>query len=162
MTFISIHSVIICEVLPWRIYETHPTLSFKSGCDTCHGLGPPWTCWVRRHEVVEVVAVERVKNDSTDYDADEGLCDPGTGVGTREAETQEAPPPCVYRGEVWLVGEAVVGSSHSSTTNMPWSSSSQEPSWSCLTDEFQSQVASSSNTASRVTCTRFATGSYTL
>jgi hypothetical protein len=31
MTFISIHFVIICDVLLWRIYETHPTLSFKSG-----------------------------------------------------------------------------------------------------------------------------------
>jgi hypothetical protein len=33
MTFISIYSVIICVVLPWRTYETHPYLSFKSGCD---------------------------------------------------------------------------------------------------------------------------------
>jgi hypothetical protein len=33
MTFLSIHSVIICEVLPWRTYETHLALSFKSGCD---------------------------------------------------------------------------------------------------------------------------------
>jgi hypothetical protein len=33
MTFISIHFVIICDVLSWRTYETHPTLSFKSGCD---------------------------------------------------------------------------------------------------------------------------------
>jgi hypothetical protein len=33
MTFISIHSVIICEVLPWRTYETHPTLSSKFRCD---------------------------------------------------------------------------------------------------------------------------------
>jgi hypothetical protein len=33
MTFISIHFVIICDVLPWRTYETHPTLSFESGCD---------------------------------------------------------------------------------------------------------------------------------
>jgi hypothetical protein len=33
MTFISIHFVIICDDLPWRTYETHPTLSFKSGCD---------------------------------------------------------------------------------------------------------------------------------
>jgi hypothetical protein len=35
MTFISIHSVIICEFLPWRTYETHPALSFNSGCDIC-------------------------------------------------------------------------------------------------------------------------------
>jgi hypothetical protein len=33
MTFISIHFVIICDVLLWRTYETHPTLSLKSGCD---------------------------------------------------------------------------------------------------------------------------------
>jgi hypothetical protein len=33
MTFISMQSVIICVVLPWRTYETHPALSFKSGCD---------------------------------------------------------------------------------------------------------------------------------
>jgi hypothetical protein len=33
VTFISIHSVIICVVLHWRTYETHPTLSLKSGCD---------------------------------------------------------------------------------------------------------------------------------
>jgi hypothetical protein len=33
MTFISMHSVIICVVLPWRTYETHPALSLKSGCD---------------------------------------------------------------------------------------------------------------------------------
>jgi hypothetical protein len=34
MTFISIHFVIICDVFPWRTYETHPALSFKSGCDS--------------------------------------------------------------------------------------------------------------------------------
>jgi hypothetical protein len=33
VTFFSIHSVIICLVLLWRTYETHPALSFKSGCD---------------------------------------------------------------------------------------------------------------------------------
>jgi hypothetical protein len=33
MTFISIHSVIMCVVLPWRTYEMHPALSLKSGCD---------------------------------------------------------------------------------------------------------------------------------
>jgi hypothetical protein len=33
MTFISMHYVIICVVLSWRTYETHPALSFKSGCD---------------------------------------------------------------------------------------------------------------------------------
>jgi hypothetical protein len=34
MTFISIHFVIICDVLLWRTYEMHPALSLKSGCDT--------------------------------------------------------------------------------------------------------------------------------
>jgi hypothetical protein len=34
MTFISMHSVIICVVLPWRTYEMHPVLSLKSGCDS--------------------------------------------------------------------------------------------------------------------------------
>jgi hypothetical protein len=33
MTFISMHFVIICVVLPWRTYEMHPALSLKSGCD---------------------------------------------------------------------------------------------------------------------------------
>jgi hypothetical protein len=33
VTFISIHFVIICDVLRRRIYETHPTLSLKSRCD---------------------------------------------------------------------------------------------------------------------------------
>jgi hypothetical protein len=32
--FISIHFVITCVVLLWRTYETHPTLSLKSGCDS--------------------------------------------------------------------------------------------------------------------------------
>jgi hypothetical protein len=30
VTFISIHYVIVCVVLPWRTYETHPALSLKS------------------------------------------------------------------------------------------------------------------------------------
>jgi hypothetical protein len=30
VTFISIHFVIICDALLWRIYETHLTLSLKS------------------------------------------------------------------------------------------------------------------------------------
>jgi hypothetical protein len=34
VTFISIHFVIIRDVLFWRTYETHPTLSLKSGCDS--------------------------------------------------------------------------------------------------------------------------------
>jgi hypothetical protein len=33
MTFIYMHFVIICVVLPWRTYEMHPALSLKSGCD---------------------------------------------------------------------------------------------------------------------------------
>jgi hypothetical protein len=33
MTFISMHSVIMCVVLPWRTYEMHPDLSLKFGCD---------------------------------------------------------------------------------------------------------------------------------
>jgi hypothetical protein len=33
VTFISIQFVIICDVLLWRTYETHPALSLKSGCD---------------------------------------------------------------------------------------------------------------------------------
>jgi hypothetical protein len=36
VTFISIHFVIICYVLIWRTYETHPALSLKSGCDNDH------------------------------------------------------------------------------------------------------------------------------
>jgi hypothetical protein len=27
------HSVIICDVLPWRTYEMHPALSLKFRCD---------------------------------------------------------------------------------------------------------------------------------
>jgi hypothetical protein len=33
MTFISMHSVIMCVVLPWRTYEMHPTLFLKTECD---------------------------------------------------------------------------------------------------------------------------------
>jgi hypothetical protein len=33
VTFISIHFVIICDVLLWHTYETHSALSLKSGCD---------------------------------------------------------------------------------------------------------------------------------
>jgi hypothetical protein len=32
MTFISIHYYYICCLL-WRMYEMHPTLSIKIGCD---------------------------------------------------------------------------------------------------------------------------------
>jgi hypothetical protein len=39
MTFISMHSVIMCVVLPWRTYEMHLDLLLKSGCDTeCRGV----------------------------------------------------------------------------------------------------------------------------
>jgi hypothetical protein len=31
--FISIHFIIICDVLLWRTYETYPTLFLKSRCD---------------------------------------------------------------------------------------------------------------------------------
>ena len=31
MTFISMHSVIMCVVLPWRTYEMHPALSLNPG-----------------------------------------------------------------------------------------------------------------------------------
>jgi hypothetical protein len=34
VTFISLHFVIICVVLLWRTYVTHPALSLKSLCDT--------------------------------------------------------------------------------------------------------------------------------
>jgi hypothetical protein len=37
VTFISIHFVIICDVLLWRTYEMHPALSLKSGCDSMSG-----------------------------------------------------------------------------------------------------------------------------
>jgi hypothetical protein len=33
VTFISVCFVIICVILLWRTYETHPALSVKSGCD---------------------------------------------------------------------------------------------------------------------------------
>jgi hypothetical protein len=38
VTFISIHFVIICDVLLWHTYETHPDLSLKSGCDNSRYL----------------------------------------------------------------------------------------------------------------------------
>jgi hypothetical protein len=34
VTFMSIHLVIICVILLWHTYETHPALSLKSGCDS--------------------------------------------------------------------------------------------------------------------------------
>jgi hypothetical protein len=39
VTFISIHFVIICDVLLWHTYETQPALSLKFGCDSFAG-GP--------------------------------------------------------------------------------------------------------------------------
>jgi hypothetical protein len=39
VTFISIHFVIICGVLLWRTYETHPTLSLKPGSDSSGIIG---------------------------------------------------------------------------------------------------------------------------
>jgi hypothetical protein len=39
MTFVSMQSIIICVVLPWRTYDTHLALFLKSGCDTCGGAG---------------------------------------------------------------------------------------------------------------------------
>jgi hypothetical protein len=37
--FVYIHLVIVCVVLLWRTYETHPGLSLKFGCDTSLELG---------------------------------------------------------------------------------------------------------------------------
>jgi hypothetical protein len=34
VTFISIHFIIICDVLLWLTYETYPALSLKSGSDS--------------------------------------------------------------------------------------------------------------------------------
>jgi hypothetical protein len=45
MTFISRHLVIICVVLLWRTYETHPALPLISGCDTPHAHRR-WGCAV--------------------------------------------------------------------------------------------------------------------
>jgi hypothetical protein len=76
---------------------------------------------VRGHEVVEDVAVEPVEHDSTDCDADEEPYDPGTGAGTKGVENngdEGAPLSYMFRGEAWLAGDAAVGSSHSSTTNV--------------------------------------------
>jgi hypothetical protein len=33
VTFIYIHFVIICDIVLWRTYETHPALSLKVGYD---------------------------------------------------------------------------------------------------------------------------------
>jgi hypothetical protein len=42
MTFISMHSIIMCVVLFWRTYEMHPALSLKFGCDSV----PVWHFFV--------------------------------------------------------------------------------------------------------------------
>jgi hypothetical protein len=44
VTFISIYFIIICDVLFWHTYETHPTLSLKSGCDSDLGAGARLPC----------------------------------------------------------------------------------------------------------------------
>jgi hypothetical protein len=54
VTFISIHFVIICDVLLWRTYETHPSLSLKSGCDTKHLLLALLDLLVNSFEVVDL------------------------------------------------------------------------------------------------------------
>jgi hypothetical protein len=43
MTFISMHSVIICVVLPWCTYKTHLALSLESGCDNVKDVGDSTT-----------------------------------------------------------------------------------------------------------------------
>jgi hypothetical protein len=37
VTFISIYFIIICDIFVWCIYETHPTLSLISECDSRPG-----------------------------------------------------------------------------------------------------------------------------
>jgi hypothetical protein len=37
VTFISIHLVIVCVLLLWHTYETHPGLPLKSGCNMFTG-----------------------------------------------------------------------------------------------------------------------------
>jgi hypothetical protein len=39
------HFVIICDVLLWRTYETHSTLSLKFGCDNLVGCQPWGINW---------------------------------------------------------------------------------------------------------------------
>jgi hypothetical protein len=50
VTFISILFVIICVVLLWRTYETHQTLSLKSGCDR----NPILSSEVKRIRIIRV------------------------------------------------------------------------------------------------------------
>jgi hypothetical protein len=47
VTFISIHFVIICDVLLWCTYETHPALSLKSRCDN-------WGSWWSRLRITPI------------------------------------------------------------------------------------------------------------
>jgi hypothetical protein len=57
VTFISIHFVIICDVLLWRIYEMHPTLSLEPGCDSTRDFGHVFARCVARdmsHEEIEI------------------------------------------------------------------------------------------------------------
>jgi hypothetical protein len=61
VTFISIHFVIICDVLLWRTYETHLALSLKSGCDKL-----PWTLQIDRYKckckhTLNILKLERNK-----------------------------------------------------------------------------------------------------
>jgi hypothetical protein len=58
VTFISIHFVIICDVLLWRTYETHLALSLKSGCD--NGASAP-PVFFSQHALSLVVSGEKGK-----------------------------------------------------------------------------------------------------
>jgi hypothetical protein len=85
VTFISIHFVIICDVVLWRTYETHPALSLKTGCDsdpswwlTPRARTHVWTwrsglcCWRGRRLVGHV---SRTWGMHTRCDTDGGLVD---------------------------------------------------------------------------------------
>jgi hypothetical protein len=52
VTFISIHFVIICNVLLWHTYETHPTLSLKFGCDISPSKFSVTCKASKRHQIV--------------------------------------------------------------------------------------------------------------
>jgi hypothetical protein len=58
VTFICIHFVIICDVILWRTYETHPTLSLKSRCDITT---------VREHEL-------RLNSHKSSHESKDGNC----------------------------------------------------------------------------------------
>jgi hypothetical protein len=62
--FISIHFVIICDVLLWRTYETHLALSLKFRCD----ISTPW----RRIADVEPVKPQGLQFDPTREDSCQG------------------------------------------------------------------------------------------